>query len=100
MYCCQSPGSWSSAKHASTGQASTQASQSMHSSGSMYSCGLSSNPGSSWVGVDSGDRTYLDAREILGSHAGLCDHVGHPLTLLALLGPARHGSLTPLESRP
>ena len=30
-----SSGSWSSAKHASTGQASTQASQSMHSSGSM-----------------------------------------------------------------
>ena len=30
-----SSGSWSSAKQASTGQASTQASQSMHSSGSM-----------------------------------------------------------------
>ncbi|MDX6722099.1 MAG: hypothetical protein QOD73_503 [Solirubrobacteraceae bacterium] len=32
---CHSSGSWSSAKQASTGQASTQASQSMHSSGSM-----------------------------------------------------------------
>ena len=34
-YFCHSSGSWSSAKQASTGQASTQASQSMHSSGSM-----------------------------------------------------------------
>ena len=35
MYLVHSSGSWSSAKQASTGQASTQASQSMHSSGSM-----------------------------------------------------------------
>ena len=35
MYCAHSSGSWSSAKQASTGHASTQASQSMHSSGSM-----------------------------------------------------------------
>ena len=35
MNFCHSSGSWSSAKQASTGQASTQASQSMHSSGSM-----------------------------------------------------------------
>ena len=35
VYFAHSSGSWSSAKQASTGQASTQASQSMHSSGSM-----------------------------------------------------------------
>ncbi len=35
VYLAHSSGSWSSAKQASTGQASTQASQSMHSSGSM-----------------------------------------------------------------
>ena len=34
-YFVHSSGSWSSAKHASTGHASTHASQSMHSSGSM-----------------------------------------------------------------
>src|SRR3954452_24908462 len=37
MYFSHSEGSWSSAKQASTGHASTQASQSMHSSGSMCS---------------------------------------------------------------
>ena len=50
VYFCHSSGSWSSAKQASTGQASTQASQSMHSSGSMYSISAASYPGSSGVG--------------------------------------------------
>src|SRR5580765_1545207 len=50
MYLVHSSGSWSSAKQASTGQASTQASQSMHSSGSMYSISTLSYSGSSGVG--------------------------------------------------
>jgi len=50
VYFCHSSGSWSSAKQASNGHASTQASQSMHSSGSMKSCSTLSYSGSSGVG--------------------------------------------------
>src|SRR6476661_6074306 len=50
MYSCHSGGTVSSVVIASTGHASTHASQSMHSAGSMYSCSASANPGSSGVG--------------------------------------------------
>src|SRR5215216_4461844 len=50
MYSCHSGGTVSSVVIASTGHASTHASQSMHSAGSMYSCSASAKPGSSGVG--------------------------------------------------
>ena len=74
---CHSSGSWSSAKQASTGQASTQASQSMHSSGSMKSMLHLVVVRLLRGRVDAVDRAHLDARVVLRADARLGDDVGH-----------------------
>ena len=80
MYGCHSSGSWSSAKQASTGQASTHASQSMHSSGidvELLDLVVVRLVGR---GMDAVDRAHLDARVVLGVDAGFGDDVGHVLS--------------------
>src|SRR6478735_508144 len=72
MYSCHWGGTVSSVVMASTGHASTHASQSMHSAGSMYSCSASAKPGSSGVGwMQSTGHTSTHEVSLVAMHGSL-----------------------------